>query len=83
VEREEWEAWLEGPVTRKVKALLAEVEQDQLQAKQDLDPKLFEDPHSYYSNSLVLTTRAEAYHAILDSLSVDAYEDIFEEDNAR
>ena len=79
MERDEWEAWAANPVTRKVRDLLKERHDQLKRAKEELDPRGYEDAHRYYADSLVTTARAEAYLAIHDSLIADAYDDIFEE----
>jgi len=79
VEREEWEAWLASPVTQKVRQLILDENQSYLATKQGLDPRSFEDAHSFYAHSLVMTAKAESYLAMYDSLSVDAFDDIFED----
>jgi len=79
VQVDEWEAWLEGPVTRKIKAMLADRRDEFRKARQDLHPGGFESAHKYFEQSLVLATVAETYNAIVDSLEADAYAELFEE----
>jgi hypothetical protein len=59
--------------------MLEAKEQEYLESKQLLHPRGYEDAHAYFADSLVLTTRAETYQTIIESLSDDAFESIFEE----
>jgi hypothetical protein len=80
VQIDEWEAWLENPITRRIKAEL-QVRHDQYaEKKAGLHPRGFEDAHGFFAESLVLATRVESYLAIVNSLEIDAFEDIFEEE---
>lgn len=79
MEKEEWEAWLEIPVTRRVIALLQEKHDEYLSAKQSLNPAAVADAQKFFAASLVLAAKAESYLAIVESFNVDAFESIFEE----
>jgi hypothetical protein len=79
VDKEEWEAWLENPITRQVRQLILDEHNAYLTSKQALNPRSFEDAHGFYADSLVLTARAESYLAMYESLDVEAFEDIFED----
>lgn len=77
MEIEEWEAWLENPITRKVLQLLKDKGDAYLEAKREHNP-IGAEAHEYLAKAVYLAVKAESYHSIHDSLSVDAFEDIFE-----
>ena len=77
MERQEWEAWLANPVTRSVVQMLKEKHSEYLRGKQNLDPRGFEDAHNFFAASLVLMSKAESYQAMIESLTVAAYDEIF------
>ncbi len=78
INKEEWEAWLENPITLDVKSQILGLAEGYARQRLELDPRNFDDAHSYYSRSLELTAKAESYLAIHDSLEPEAFGDIFE-----
>lgn len=78
INKEEWEAWLENPITLEVISLILEKSNDYTDERRDLDPRTFDDAHSYYGRSLELTAKAESYLAIHDSFDPEAFDSIFE-----
>ncbi len=83
MERQEWEAWLENPVTRTVRRMLKERHKDYLDARSKQDPKGFDNAEQFWAAAMFVSAKAEAYEAICDSLTVAAYDDIFEESHGR
>ena len=79
MDNQEWEAWLANPITEIVRGLIKDRHEEYILAKSELSPRAYEDAHSFYADSLVLTARAESYLAMFESLSADAFDSIFEE----
>lgn len=71
---------MDSPITKQVKALLKDRCDDYIAAKNALEPRSFADSHSYYASSLELSSKAESYLAVYESLTSEAYESIFEEE---
>ena len=79
MERHEWEAWLGNEATQQFKALIQEKADGYKAEKSVIDPRGYDDAHGFYARALVLTAQFESYDAMFKSLDVDAFEDIFEE----
>jgi len=77
MDRDEWQAWTENPITLLVKDLLRAKADEYSQTR--VDPRGLS-PTEFWQVSLELTAKAESYTAILDSLQDDAFDDIFGED---
>ena len=77
--QDEWEAWVENPVTRHVKELIEARKEEFQQARAELHPMGFDSAHQYHTKSVFLATAVDTYTAILESFETEAYAELFEE----
>lgn len=59
--------------------MMEEIRSGYSESRRELEPRAFNDAQEFYTAALVLSAREESYQAMIDSLKLDAYEDIFEE----